>query len=141
VDAVNEVARRAISFEQGCHVDDPTESMLSTCSTRTLVDEDVVRDGRVPPPAAPRLDHDTDQSIVVVTMKDPSFGLPSVDGWSIEVILYVCRHAVDGTGEVDRYGTPGPAQVVAKPSPVDQTTTVGMATAVALTPPTVAVTL
>jgi hypothetical protein len=141
VDTGNEVAGPASSFEQGCHVDDPSESMLSTCSTRTLVDEDVLRDGRVPPPAAPRLDHDTDQSIVVVTRKDPSFGFPSVDGWPIEVILYVCKHAVDGMGKVDRNGTPGPAHVVVKPSPVDQTTRVGVATAVAVTPPTVALTL
>jgi hypothetical protein len=76
--------------------------MLSTCSTRTRFDEDVVREGRDPPPAAPRLDQETDHSIEVVTRKAPSFGFPSGDGCPIDVLLKVWEHTGDDGGDACR---------------------------------------
>jgi hypothetical protein len=58
--------------------------MLSTCSTRSPVDDDVVRPGREPPPGAPWADHCTDHETVATTAKDASFGLPSGAGWPAE---------------------------------------------------------
>ena len=90
---------------------DQSELTLSTCSTRTLVDEDVVRAGNVPPPTAPRADHETDQSMVVDTVKAPSLGSPSEDGCPAEEMVYVCEQPVDCWDDeiAGSKGVPGPA--------------------------------
>jgi hypothetical protein len=55
-------------------------STLSTCSTRTGVDEVVESVGRVPPPTPPATDQVTDQLMEATTAKESSSGLPSGDG-------------------------------------------------------------
>jgi hypothetical protein len=69
-------------------------STLSTCATRIGVELVVYRVGSVPPPATPVDDHDTDHTTVAVTVKAPSSGSPSGDGWPADVCVYTCAQSV-----------------------------------------------
>jgi hypothetical protein len=69
--------------------------------------------------------------MVAVTWKTPS-------GWLEEESVQAYEQSVVALGFDAEYGAPGPSQVTTFPSPMFQTTLVGVAVAVAITAPTVA---
>ena len=98
-------------------------------------------EGSCPPPGAPVADQLTVQVMVAVTSKAPSFESPSALGCPADDSGNAYEQAVDcaASGIVGSYGVPGPSHTTVCPSPMDHETLTGVAIAVALTPPAVAV--